>query len=94
MCVCVTEPDRLVHHLLQDLYTSHRSKSRVILRMLPVSGSCRAFPEDMNHFLENFLRPWFLTPHRATYQICFKSRNSSHNKRDEVIKSVAGTTVH
>ncbi|XP_062865912.1 THUMP domain-containing protein 1 [Trichomycterus rosablanca] len=84
------EPDRLVHHVLQDLYTARRLKSRAVLRMLPVGGSCRAFPEDMTRYLETFLQPWFQAPRRATYQICFKSRNSSHSKRDDVIKSVAG----
>lgn len=45
----------------------------------------------MLKYLTTFLEPWFKTPNSATYQIAFKARNSSHNKRDEVIKSVAGT---
>lgn len=30
------EPDKLVHHILSDLHTTKKKKSRVILRMLPV----------------------------------------------------------
>ncbi|XP_053532309.1 THUMP domain-containing protein 1 [Ictalurus punctatus] len=84
------DPGQLVHSILQDLYSTRRLKSRVILRMLPVCGSCRAFPEDMLKFLSSFLQPWFLSPNHASYQICFKSRNNSHSKRDDVIKSIAG----
>ncbi|KAG5854562.1 THUMP domain-containing protein 1 [Anguilla anguilla] len=83
------DPDKLVHHILQDLHTTKKKKSRVILRMLPVSGTCKAFIEDMEKYLENFLEPWFKTPNQGTFQIVFKARNSSHNKREEVIKALA-----
>ncbi|XP_042573464.1 THUMP domain-containing protein 1-like isoform X3 [Cyprinus carpio] len=84
------DPEQLVHHILSDLHQTKKRKSRVILRMLPVSGTCRAFPEYMEKFLSVFLERWFRAPQRATYQICFKARNSSHNKREEVISAVAG----
>ncbi|KAL7845115.1 hypothetical protein AOLI_G00233070 [Acnodon oligacanthus] len=84
------DPEKLVHHILQDLHKTKKKKSRVILRMLPVSGTCRAFPEDMEKYLSSYLEPWFKAPNHASYQINFKARNSSHNKREEVIKSLAG----
>lgn len=56
-----------------------------------VTGTCKAFPEDMLKYLTTFLEPWFKTPNSATYKIAFKARNSSHNKRDDIIKSIAGT---
>ncbi|XP_047434505.1 THUMP domain-containing protein 1 [Mugil cephalus] len=84
------ESDKLVHHILSDLHTTKKKKSRVILRMLPITGTCKAFQEDMVKYLTTFLEPWFKTPNCATYQIAFKARNSSHNKRDEIIKSIAG----
>uniref|UniRef100_A0A3P8SQU3 THUMP domain-containing protein 1 n=1 Tax=Amphiprion percula TaxID=161767 RepID=A0A3P8SQU3_AMPPE len=84
------ESDKLVHHILSDLHMTKKKKSRVILRMLPVTGTCKAFQEDMVKYLTTFLEPWFKTPNCATYQIAFKARNSSHNKRDEIIKSIAG----
>lgn len=84
------ESDKLVHHILSDLHTTKKKKSRVILRMLPVTGTCKAFQDDMVKYLTTFLETWFKTPNCATYQIAFKARNSSHNKRDEIIKSIAG----
>ncbi|KAJ8246127.1 hypothetical protein GJAV_G00263920 [Gymnothorax javanicus] len=83
------DPDKLVHHILQDLHKTKKKKSRVILRMLPVSGTCKAFIGDMEKYLENFLEPWFRAPNQGTFQIAFKARNSSHNKREEVIKVLA-----
>ncbi|KPP61508.1 THUMP domain-containing protein 1-like [Scleropages formosus] len=84
------DPNMLVHHILQDLHKTKKMKSRVILRMLPVSGTCRAFIEDMERYLSRFLEPWFRTPNQGTFQIVFKARNNSHTKREEVIKVLAG----
>ncbi|XP_061535550.1 THUMP domain-containing protein 1 [Phycodurus eques] len=84
------ESDKLVHHILSDLHATKKKKTRVILRMLPVTGTCRAFPEDIMRYLATFLEPWFKKPNCATYQIAFKARNNSHNKRDDVIKAIAG----
>ncbi|XP_045566577.1 THUMP domain-containing protein 1 [Salmo salar] len=84
------DPDKLVHHILSDLHITKKNKSRVILRMLPVSGTCKAFQEDMDKFLSVFLEPWFKAPNQGSYQIAFKARNSSHNKRDDIIKALAG----
>lgn len=35
-----SESDKLVHHILTDLHTTKKKKSRVILRMLPVRSEC------------------------------------------------------
>lgn len=58
---------------------------------IQVTGTCKAFQDDMVKYLTTFLEPWFKTPNCGTYQIAFKARNSSHNKRDEIIKSIAGS---
>ncbi|XP_003790906.3 THUMP domain-containing protein 1 [Otolemur garnettii] len=84
------EPEKLVHHILQDMYKTKKKKTRVILRMLPISGTCRAFLEDMKKYAETFLEPWFKAPNKGTFQIVYKSRNNSHMNREEVIKELAG----
>lgn len=84
------EPEKLVHHILQDMYKTKKKKTRVILRMLPISGTCKAFLEDMKKYAETFLEPWFKSPNKGTFQIVYKSRNNSHMNRDEVIKELAG----
>ncbi|KAM7335282.1 hypothetical protein ACRRTK_005759 [Alexandromys fortis] len=84
------EPQKLVHHILQDTYKTKKKKTRVILRMLPISGTCKAFLEDMKKYAETFLEPWFKAPNKGTFQIVYKSRNNSHMNREEVIKELAG----
>ncbi|XP_010001609.1 PREDICTED: THUMP domain-containing protein 1 [Chaetura pelagica] len=83
------EPENLVHHILQDMHATKKKKTRVILRMLPVSGTCKAFIEDMKKFTETFFEPWFKAPNKGTFQIVYKARNNSHMSREEVIKELA-----
>uniref|UniRef100_A0A7M4EF71 THUMP domain-containing protein 1 n=1 Tax=Crocodylus porosus TaxID=8502 RepID=A0A7M4EF71_CROPO len=84
------EPEKLVHHILKDMHTTKKKKTRVILRMLPISGTCKAFLEDMKKYTETFFEPWFKAPNKGTFQIVYKARNNSHMSREEVIKELAG----
>lgn len=84
------EPDHLVHTILDDLHNTGKLKSRAVLRMLPVCGSCKAFPDDMMSFFYHFLQPWFRAPSHSTYMISIKTRNCHPSLRDTVIKNVAG----
>ncbi|KAM6299241.1 THUMP domain-containing protein 1 [Aegotheles albertisi] len=84
------EPENLVHHILKDMHATKKKKTRVILRMLPVSGTCKAFMEDMKKYTETFFEPWFKAPNKGTFQIVYKARNNSHMSREEVIKELAG----
>ncbi|XP_078415094.1 THUMP domain-containing protein 1 [Cetorhinus maximus] len=88
------EPDKLVHYILKDLYATKKKKTRAILRMLPVSGSCKAFMEEIPKYFETFLEPWFKVPKKATFQIVYKARNNSHMSRDDVIKALAGVVIN
>ncbi|XP_065500930.1 THUMP domain-containing protein 1 [Caloenas nicobarica] len=84
------EPENLVHHILKDMHATKKKKTRVILRMLPISGTCKAFMEDMKKYAETFFEPWFKAPNKGTFQIVYKARNNSHMSREEVIKELAG----
>uniref|UniRef100_A0A8C6XXQ8 THUMP domain-containing protein 1 n=1 Tax=Naja naja TaxID=35670 RepID=A0A8C6XXQ8_NAJNA len=88
------EPEKLVHHILKDMHATKKKKTRVILRMLPVSGTCKAFLEDMKQYAETFFEPWFKSPKKGTFQIVYKARNNSHLSREEVIKELAGVVGH
>ncbi|XP_066496714.1 THUMP domain-containing protein 1 [Tiliqua scincoides] len=88
------EPEELVHHILEDMHATKKKKTRVILRMLPVSGTCKAFLEDMKRYSETFFQPWFKSPQKGTFQIVYKARNNSHLSREEVIKELAGVVGH
>lgn len=79
-----------MHHILKDMHATKKKKTRVILRMLPISGTCKAFMEDMKKYTETFFEPWFKAPNKGTFQIVYKARNNSHMSREEVIKELAG----
>ncbi|XP_075035827.1 THUMP domain-containing protein 1 [Mixophyes fleayi] len=87
------DPEKLVHHIIKDLYTTKKKKSRVIFRMLPVTGTCKAFPEDLKKYAETFFQPWFKAPNKGSFQVVYKARNNHHMNRDEVIKDLAGVVV-
>ncbi|CAJ0943942.1 unnamed protein product [Ranitomeya imitator] len=87
------EPEKLVHHILKDLNTTKKKKTRVILRMLPVTGTCKAFPEDLKKYTEMFFHPWFKAPNKGTFQIVYKARNNNHMNREEVIKDLAAVQI-
>ncbi|CAJ0924313.1 unnamed protein product [Ranitomeya imitator] len=83
--------EKFVHHILKDLNTTKKTTTtRVIYRMLPVTGTCKAFPEDLKKCTEMFFHPWFKAPNKGTFQIVYKARNNNHMNREEVIKDLAG----
>ncbi|XP_013887512.1 THUMP domain-containing protein 1, partial [Austrofundulus limnaeus] len=84
------EPDRLIHYIMSDLHTTKQKKSRLILRMLPVMGTCRPYEEDILKFMTTFLEPWFKAPNCATFKVAYKARNNNQHKREEIIKNIAG----
>ncbi|XP_017286138.1 THUMP domain-containing protein 1 [Kryptolebias marmoratus] len=84
------EPDKLVHYLMSDLHATKKKKSRLILRMLPVMGTCRPYQEDILKYLTVFLAPWFKAPNRATFKVAYKARNNNQHRREEIIKNIAG----
>ncbi|XP_073399157.1 THUMP domain-containing protein 1-like [Dendrobates tinctorius] len=84
------EPEKLVHHILKDLNTTKKKKARAIRRMLPVTGTCKAFPKDLKKYAETFFHPWFKAPNKGTFQIVYKARNNNQMNREEVIKDLAG----
>uniref|UniRef100_A0A2K5DDF6 THUMP domain-containing protein 1 n=1 Tax=Aotus nancymaae TaxID=37293 RepID=A0A2K5DDF6_AOTNA len=73
------EPEKLVHHILQDMYKTKKK--------------ARAFLEDMRKCGETCLEPWFKAPNKGAFQIMYKSRNNSHLNREEVIKKLAGIVL-
>ncbi|CAM9741739.1 unnamed protein product [Lampetra planeri] len=87
------EPDTLVHGILSELAERRQSKSRHVLRVLPVTASCRAYPADVERAAEAHLPRWFAAPHRATFQVVYKARNNGNMHREETIKAVAGVVL-
>ncbi|XP_066293344.1 THUMP domain-containing protein 1-like [Branchiostoma lanceolatum] len=83
-------PDELVHHILDDINTSKKFKTRNVLRMIPVMSACKAYLENVKKSAEEMFPKFFSGENNPSYAIVFKTRNSGTMKRDEVIKALAG----
>ncbi|XP_044153942.1 THUMP domain-containing protein 1-like [Bufo gargarizans] len=88
------EPEKLVHHILNDLYTTkQKKKTQSLLRMLPVSGTCNANPEGLRKYAETFFQPWFKAPKQANFQIIYKARSSHSRNRTAVFDEVTACII-
>ncbi|XP_022091488.1 THUMP domain-containing protein 1-like [Acanthaster planci] len=87
----LVDPTELVHHIMTDIANTQTCKSCHIMRMLPVSVTCRASIEDISKHAPEFLYPYFhtdgVTP--ATFAVRIKIRNNGTLKRDDIIKLLA-----
>ncbi|XP_078609956.1 THUMP domain-containing protein 1-like [Branchiostoma floridae x Branchiostoma japonicum] len=83
-------PDKLVHHILDDINASKKFKTRNVLRMIPVMSACKAYLENVKKSAEEMFPKFFSGEDNPSYAIVFKTRNSGTMKRDEVIKALAG----
>ncbi|XP_072029602.1 THUMP domain-containing protein 1-like isoform X2 [Amphiura filiformis] len=87
----IENPCELVHRILTDIQQTKTSKSRHIMRMLPVTASVRSYIEDIEKQAPRILKPHFECDDGQELSFCimFKVRNCGHLKRDDVI-----TTLH
>ncbi|KAI8501233.1 THUMP domain-containing protein 1 [Branchiostoma belcheri] len=83
-------PDELVHHILDDINTSKKFKTRNVLRIIPVMSACKAYLENVKKSAEEMFPKFFSGEDNPSYAIVFKTRNSGTMKRDEVIPALAG----
>jgi len=80
----VDDPSTLTHSIFSQVYESRTCKSRFIMRMLPVSGTCKVHSQEViNNLAKTVLKPFFDVPHSPSFCILFKARNNAKiSKRD------------
>lgn len=85
------QPDQLVEEIVRDLQESKVQKSRFILRLLPILGTCKAYDKNIEELLENIISDALSqTKQPSSYSVLFKTRNTNQISRDEVFKIVGG----
>ena len=85
------QPDQLVEEIVKDLQESKVQKSRFILRLLPILGTCKAYDKNIEELLENIISDALSeTKQPSSYSVLFKTRNTNQISRDEVFKIVGG----
>jgi tRNA acetyltransferase TAN1 len=52
--ICVTlqvpEPVQLVHHIMKDLESTKKQKTRFLLRLLPIEATCKVCIQQVHNF--------------------------------------------
>ena len=82
------KPDQLVDNIVTDIIQSKTQKSRFILRLLPILGTCKAYEKNMEEMAENVLSSSLKTITGTTYSVLFKTRNNNQVKRDDVFRII------
>ena len=86
------DPSQLAHAILADLWETQVQKSRFAIRLLPISGTCRAEEDDVKRLGKELFMPIFQTKFGEGYyfSITVKIRNNNGLSRDSVIPALAG----
>lgn len=86
------DPSQLAHSILSDLLEKKVQKSRYAIRLLPISGTCRAEEDEVKKLGKELFTPIFQTPFGEGYSfsIIVKIRNNNGLGRDSVIPGLAG----
>ncbi|CAH1736764.1 unnamed protein product [Aphis gossypii] len=88
----VEDPCDLMYKILEDLEKTKVQKTKFLLRMLPISVTCKANLVSISSACTNLLPKYFSTE-PTTFAIMFNHRYNNSVKRDEVIKELANQVV-
>lgn len=85
-------PDELVAKLLNDVLDTGRTKSRFVLKMFPVLGTCRAVEDKIEKLVEELVSSRFADRPLGTFAIIYKVRCNSLSR--DVILPTVGRAVY
>ena len=85
-----SEPCQIVTTIFKETLRRKSAKSRYILRLLPVTGTCKADIEKIRKCLPELLLPFFTT--HQTFAINFKVRNNNTLSR-QIVLSMVGDII-
>ncbi|XP_033117807.1 THUMP domain-containing protein 1-like [Anneissia japonica] len=81
----IENPCELAHHILTDLQQTKKLKSRTILRLLPITGTCKTYEDKMEKLAEEVVAPHFEFSCK-TYMYVVKIRSNNAVSRGSIIK--------
>ncbi|KAJ9577321.1 hypothetical protein L9F63_006104 [Diploptera punctata] len=88
----VQEPVELAHHIMKDVESTRKQKTRFLLRLLPIEITCKAYLEDIRKAADTLFDKYF-TKEGKTFAVVFNRRNSSGVDRDDLIHNLADMVV-
>ncbi|XP_013784763.1 THUMP domain-containing protein 1-like [Limulus polyphemus] len=96
----VIDPCQLVSTILDDIRSTQKQKTRYLLRMIPVSATCKAFVENikksvsvvLDEYQDSWRRHVGEDNSSPSFAIIFKARHNNSLSREEVIRAVLQVT--
>lgn len=85
----IEHPDELVTEIFRDLSENKKSKSRFILKMFPVLGTCKAAEDKIEKLTEEVVAPFLKGTAGLTFCVIYKARCNNTLGREAVIHLVA-----
>ncbi|XP_049778729.1 THUMP domain-containing protein 1 homolog [Schistocerca cancellata] len=82
------DPVDLMQHILKDIETSKKQKTRFLLRMIPIEVTCKAYLDDIKEKVSVLFDKYF-TKEEKTFSIIINRRNSNMVSRDDAIAELA-----
>lgn len=82
-------PDELVTKIFTELWETKKCKSRFILKLHPVLGTCRAAEDKIEKLAEDVLAPVLADADGLTYCVMYKVRCNNSLDREAIIQLVA-----
>ena len=79
------DPTELVSTIFNDIYESETAKSRYIMRLLPIIGTCRCSEEKIKKLAEEALKKYFTDAIGHTFSVNIKVRNNNRFGRKQVL---------
>jgi len=82
----VEDPAKLVYAILDDIEQKAIQRTKFLLRMLPVSITCKAYLADIIKATDTLITDFFAKEGNKypTYAITFKHRNNNQMKREQL----------
>ncbi len=78
-------PTELVQSIFSDIHESKVSKSRYIMRLLPVMGTCKCTEEKIKKLAESCLEKYFAEPIGHSFSVHVKVRNNNSISRKQIL---------
>ncbi|XP_013188901.1 THUMP domain-containing protein 1 homolog [Amyelois transitella] len=85
-------PEELTNAIIKDLYVTKIQKTRHVMRLLPIMGTCKANLPDIMECAGRLFDKYFLKE-PSTFAVIFNKRFNSSVSRDLIIKELAEMVV-
>jgi len=86
----LSNPCEIVENLIEEIVRTGSQRSRFILRLIPILGTCKAYDKNIEELAENIFSEVLMDDSDLSYSILFKARNSNQVSREDVYNLVGG----